>query len=115
MGGDDLDMDSPELAVLFAALEDTARRYLPAAYAQALADNSLRLSRRACIRPFTPTGLGIFEVLGTVDGGRMVITTGHNTGGFSQAPEVARAVTATLNGSFHSMQEIYDPERGLRH
>ena len=113
MGGHALDMDSPELAVLFAALEDTARRYLPSAYAQALADDSLRLSRRACIRPFTPTGLGVFEVLGTVDGGRMVITTGHNTGGFTQAPEVARAVAATLNGSFHPMQEIYDPERGI--
>lgn len=113
LGGSDLDMESPDISVLFEALEDTARRYLPDAYAQALADNSLHASRRACVRPFTSTGLGIFEVLGTTGGGRLVITTGHNTGGFTQAPAVARAVAATLNGSFHPMQEIYDPERGL--
>jgi len=113
LGGADLDLEHPEIAALFEALEDTARRYLPDAYAQALADGSLRRSRRACVRPFTPTGLGVLEVLGAAGGGRLVITTGHNTGGFTQAPAVARAVAATLNGSFHPMQEIYDPERGL--
>lgn len=113
LGEGDLDMGSPEIAVLFEALEDTARRYLPAAYSAALADGSLHASRRACVRPFTVTGLGILEVAGTADGGRLVITTGHNTGGFTQSPAVARAVAATLGGQLHPMQEQFDPERGF--
>jgi len=94
-------------------LEDTARRFLPANLARAIADGTLNPSRKACVRPFTATGLGIFEVLGTEDGGRMVITTGHNTGGFTQSPSVAKAVLATLDGLLHPMQELYNPERGF--
>ncbi len=107
------DPESGEIAVLFEALEQTAQRYLPRNYARALADGSLSNSRKACVRPFTTTGLGIFEVLRAAEGGRMVITTGHNTGGFTQAPSVAKAVVATLDGLLHPMQWNYDPERGF--
>ncbi len=114
LGGRSLDMGSPEIVHLFAALEETARRYFPRAHAQARRDGTLEASRRACIRPFTSTGLGIFEVLGTAEGGRLVVASGHNTGGFAQAPAVAEAVTATLEGRSHRMQTLYDPERGIR-
>jgi len=105
-------IDSPDAVALVRALEETAQRFLPDAYHKALSDGSLRSSQKGCVRPFTATGLGIFEVMGTLGGGRLVITTGHNTGGFAQAPAVAAAVLATLNGALHSMQEKYDPERG---
>jgi D-amino-acid dehydrogenase len=41
----------------------------------------------------------------------MVIATGHNTGGFAQAPVVAEAVGMTLLGSRHPMQWKYWPDR----
>lgn len=108
-----LDMDSPEVSCLFEALEVTAERFFPQAYEQAIRENTLYGKRKACIRPFTSTGLGIFEVMQTTTGGRMIIATGHNTGGFTQAPVVAEAVTATLSGTTHPMQALYDPERGI--
>ncbi len=109
-----LDLDSPQVARLFEALDETARRYFPNAYRQAARDGTLHASRRACVRPFTATGLGIFEVSPTASGGLMVVATGHNTGGFAQAPAVAEAVTATLEGKAHPMQALYDPERGIQ-
>ncbi len=113
IGSQPLDLDSPEIACLFAALEQTAQRYFPRAYEQAVQAGTLDRDRKACIRPFTSTGLGIFEVDSTATGGRLVITTGHNTGGFTQAPVVAAAVTATLIGKSHPMQSLYHPERGV--
>jgi D-amino-acid dehydrogenase len=113
VGNAKLDMDSPEIEILFRALEETARRFLPRNYAKAVSEGTLRGSRKACVRPFTATGLGTFEVLGTENGGRMVITTGHNTGGFTQAPSVAKATLATLDGGFHYMQHKYYPLRGF--
>ncbi len=114
VGSRPLDMSSPEITCLFEALEETARRYFPHPYRRAVGEPWFAESRRACIRPFTSTSLGIFEVLGTSAGGRMVIASGHNTGGFTQAPAVAEAVTATLTGQSHPMQALYDPERGVR-
>jgi D-amino-acid dehydrogenase len=108
-----INLECPDVECLFKSLEETARRFLPANFACAVADGTINTSRKGCIRPFTATGLGVFEVLGTQDGGRMVITTGHNTGGFTQSPSVAKAVLATLNGLLHPMQELYNPERGF--
>ncbi len=113
LGSRDLDMASPEIQRLFEALEETARRYFPAAYARALEDGTLAGTHRACVRPFTCTGLGVLEALGTEAGGRLVVAAGHNTGGFAQAPAVAEAVGATLEGKSHPMQALYDPERGI--
>jgi D-amino-acid dehydrogenase len=108
-----VDMASPQVRALFEALEETARRYFPGAYEAARRDGSLDRSRKACVRPFTSTGLGVFEVLRTDQGGRLVIASGHNTGGFAQSPAVAEAVAETLRGRPHAMQALYDPERGV--
>lgn len=113
LGCQALDMQSPEIARLFEALEETARRYFPRAFAQAVREGTLHDTRKACVRPFTCTGLGGFEVTRTAEGGRMVIASGHNTGGFAQAPAVAEAVATTLEGRPHPMQALYDPERGI--
>ncbi|MEM6456013.1 MAG: FAD-dependent oxidoreductase [Acidobacteriota bacterium] len=107
-----LDMDHPQIAPLFAALEETARRFFPDAYRDAVDSGLVRASRRACVRPFTSTGLGIFEMLPTDRGGRLVLAAGHNTGGFTQSPAVAEAVVTTLRGGHHAMQALYDPQRG---
>lgn len=106
-----LNMDSPEIGRLFEALEETAQRYFPSAYRKAMRDATLYGSRKACVRPFTSTGLGLFEVLPTDEGGRLIITAGHNTGGFTQSPVVAEAVHSTLCGIEHSMQSLYRPDR----
>ena len=112
IGTQPLNMESPEITCLFEALEVTAQRYFPQAYQQALQAGTLYGDRKACVRPFTSTGLGLFEVERTASGGRMVIATGHNTGGFTQAPAVADATTATLLGRTHPMQVLYAPNRG---
>ncbi|MEM1180536.1 MAG: FAD-dependent oxidoreductase, partial [Acidobacteriota bacterium] len=112
LGERELDMASPEIQCLFDALEVTARRYLPDAYARAVKEGTLYGDRKACVRPFTSTGLGLFEVLPTAEGGRLVITGGHNTGGFTQAPAVAEAVAETLGGGTHAMQSLFRPDRG---
>ena len=113
IGSRSLDMNSNEIASLYEAVEENARRFLPRPYSQAVRDGTLQSERKACVRPFTSTGLGIFEVERTCEGGRLVITCGHNTGGFTQAPAVAEAVAAALGGASHPMQALYDPERGI--
>jgi len=112
LGRRPIELGSPELTPLFAALEDTARRCFPRSYRAALRQGSLRGTHRACVRPFTSTGLGLFEVIPTAQGGHLIIASGHNTGGFAQAPAVAEAVRATLEGREHPMRELYHPDRG---
>jgi hypothetical protein len=92
-------------------IEDTARHFFPAAYNQAQADGSLKAQRRYCIRPWTATGLGIFESMQTAQDGLLIITGGHNTGGFAQAPAIGTAVLASLQGKHHPMQTLYHPAR----
>lgn len=111
LGAEGAGADPAELAKMFAAVEDTCRQFFPKAYAQASGDGSLERSRRVCVRPWTPANLGIFEALPTTAGGVGVITGGHNTGGFAQAPSVAEAVVAALAGLLYPMHELYDPQR----
>ena len=65
---------------------------------------------RACVRPWTATGLGIFESTGTDRDGSFIITGGHNTGGFAQAPAVAMAVLAAIERRSHPMHTLYHPK-----
>jgi glycine/D-amino acid oxidase-like deaminating enzyme len=120
VGGRSPQFQSPDLDVLWQAVATTAARFFPAAYAQAvqagmLFGNSNGDSngdsngnpdgdRRVCVRPFTATGLGLLTVEPTATGGRLAIAAGHNTGGFTQAPEVAIAIAHTLAGHYHPMQ-----------
>lgn len=90
---------------------DTARRYFPGQSRRSGGEANLQASLRYCIRPWTPTGLGLFESVPTVGGGALIVAAGHNTGGFAQAPAIARAVAATLNGAPHPMQTLYHPRR----
>ncbi len=94
------------------AVQETARNIFPQArwMTDGLnAENSTE--RRACVRPWTATGLGIFESTETEQGGSFIINGGHNTGGFTQAPAVAQAVLASIERRYHPMQTLYHPQR----
>jgi D-amino-acid dehydrogenase len=67
---------------------------------------------RICTRPWSLGSLGVFSTSPSKTG-FVIVATGHNTGGFAQAPAVAEAVVAKLTGSFHSMHVAYHPERAL--
>lgn len=110
-GHDPSNIDGGELDRLYDAVEDTARTFFPRAFAQAQRSGLLRRSRRFCVRPWTASSLGVLEMAGMSDGGVMVVTGGHNTGGFAQAPVVAEAVSAALQGRDHPMRSRYHPDR----
>lgn len=110
-GLDPGNIDSAELDVLFDALEDTLRRFFPRAYSAAREAGTLDASRQLCVRPWTASCLGVFERVETIDGGTLIVTGGHNTGGFAQSPAVADAVLAAFEGREHTMHTRYHPRR----
>jgi glycine/D-amino acid oxidase-like deaminating enzyme len=101
------DRDGEEAGQLHAAIADRARELFPERIG-----GGAREHPRHCVRPFTSTGLGLFEVAETAAGGTLVITGGHGTGGFVQAPAVAEAVAETLAGQPTPMQQLHHPRRG---
>jgi D-amino-acid dehydrogenase len=103
--------DEREVEAMFGAVEQTAESLFPDWFHAARASGQLHDSRSRCIRPWTPTCLGLFETLPTTEGGAFVIAGGHNTGGFAQSPQVAQAVLAALEGREHAMHRLYHPER----
>lgn len=111
VGSDPAAADPNELEVLFRAAEDTAQTLFPRAHAAAIADGTLVTSRRVCVRPWTSSSLGIFDQLPTVGSGRLIVTGGNNTGGFAQAPAIARAVCDALQGREHPIHAMYNPKR----
>lgn len=111
VGSDPAAADPNELEVLFEAAEDTARTLFPRAHAAAIADGTLEASRRVCVRPWTSSGLGIFDQVAAAGSGWLIVTGGHNTGGFAQAPAVARAVCDALRGRRHPIHEMCSPSR----
>ncbi|BDD05667.1 FAD-dependent oxidoreductase [Aureibacter tunicatorum] len=102
-----------DLKPLYDSLLETVKIYFPEAYELAHLDGSLYEGWKYCIRPFTPTGLGIYEVQDTEDGGIVILTGGHNTGGFTQAPLIAKSVLDTLNNESTSMERTFHPIRGI--
>lgn len=110
-GRDRETIDMNRIDELFRVVEETAGRYFPAAYEAAKRSGLLSSSRRYCVRPWTPSGLGIFEMAPTHKGGVAIVTGGHNTGGFAQSPSVAQAVLAALRGEVSDMHRAYHPER----
>ncbi|RMZ70942.1 FAD dependent oxidoreductase [Pyrenophora seminiperda CCB06] len=113
--------DSPELETLYDELEDVARTYFPRGYAAAKSRVPAAtmypgggLHRKFSIRPFTPTGLGVFDRLPTTRGGQLVITgaAANNTGGFTQAPAIAQAVVRSFLEWHDPIHILFHPERG---
>lgn len=110
-GVDPRNIEETLLEKMYQGLVDTAQKYFPGAYHAAVDAGGVESSFKYCVRPWTTTGLGIFETLVTECGGKCVITGGHNTGGFAQSPAVAQAVLAALEGREHAMHHLYHPDR----
>ncbi len=100
-----------QLEAMYWGIEDSLKHYFPTAYEQAKQSGALEASRRYCVRPWTPTSLGVFETISTISGGKLIIAGGHNTGGFAESPAIALAVLAALTGEFHPMHTLYHPNR----
>lgn len=111
VGTDPENIDAVELDALFAAVDENAQLFFPRAYEAAQESGPPTASRHYCVRPWTASALGIFELAPARGGGLFVVTGGHNTGGFAQAPAVAAAVVAALRGESHPMHDLYRPER----
>ncbi|WP_282611164.1 FAD-binding oxidoreductase [Pelagibius sp. Alg239-R121] len=103
-------IDHARLARLFHSMQDYVGQLFPEALEMARADGSLEAQRKYCIRPWTPTCLGIFEIQ-EAETGCLVVATGHNTGGFSQSTSVAKAALAAMRGDVHPMHSLYAPKR----
>ncbi|GEA87336.1 FAD-dependent oxidoreductase [Cellulomonas cellasea] len=110
--GADLELLEPEWqADLARVLHDTARQLFPGQYATGRERGLVvpgRLSR-VCVRPWTPSCAGVFDDQAEGPGGRLLVTGGHNTGGFAQAPAVADAVSEWIDGSETSVRDSYFP------
>jgi glycine/D-amino acid oxidase-like deaminating enzyme len=85
-GFDPSNIDQELLEHIYACITDTAKQFFRESYQQILEDGSLRDSLKYCVRPWTPTGLGIFETMQAANDDRLIVVGGHNTGGFAQAP-----------------------------
>lgn len=114
-GLDPTNIDPTQLDELYVALDDTVRLFFPHAYEQARRDGTLQASRRHCVRPWTSSCLGVFETVPAAGGGRLIVTGGHNTGGFAQSPAVADAVLDALEGRPNAMHTRYHPARADRY
>ncbi|MEU2389513.1 FAD-binding oxidoreductase [Streptomyces sp. NPDC007369] len=102
-----------QLAALRAGIADTVEGLFPDCGEPAASSRPYdNYGFKYCVRPWTATSLGLYhaEPLGP-GGGLYVVNGGHNTGGFAQAPAVARAVLASLRGETHPMHALYHPER----
>lgn len=111
IGSNPSNLDRAHLDHLFRAVKDTAQVFFPASYARAVAEGMIEQSFRYCVRPWTPSGLGLFEQVAAENHGLLIIAAGHSTGGFAQSPSVGKAVAAALAGNFHPMHRAYHPGR----
>jgi glycine/D-amino acid oxidase-like deaminating enzyme len=110
LGRDLSNVDDEQLSALFESMESYIEAMFPAAYRRAMRTGELRESRRYCIRPWTASSLGVFEIMQATSG-LVIVASGHNTGGFSQSTSVARATVDALQGRVHPMHILYHPRR----
>lgn len=110
-GANPANIDPDELDVLYRAIEDTVAKFFPGPFGEARQSGLLKESRKYCVRPWTASSLAVLELIEHADGGLLIVTGGHNTGGFAQAPVVAQAVAAALAGQAHPMHTRYHPDR----
>lgn len=103
-------VNAEDLAVLYKSIEHTATTYFPEAFETI--KSSVDYDKKYCIRSFTPNGLGIFESIESSTNGHLIITGGNNTGGFTQAPYIAEAISKVFSNEKHPMHQLFHPQRG---
>lgn len=101
-------LDPHQLELMYGELDRIAECYFPQACAVARAGPAYQ--KKYCVRPWTPTGLGVFEIQAATSGLAIVVG-GHNTGGFAAAPAVANSVGAALSGDVLDMHWQFEPRR----
>lgn len=95
------------LLALERAVDDTASKLFPGLKRHASDDlNDIQY----CIRPWAAGCLGIFDIRPTKSGA-LVTSGGQNTGGFSQAPAMAKAFIDLLHGQENPIHWKYSLER----
>ncbi|MDK4717628.1 FAD-binding oxidoreductase [Rhizobium sp. CNPSo 4039] len=99
-----------QLEQLFRSMESYIRGLFPEAYSAALESGELQASRKYCIRPWTASSLGIFEMR-QASSGTLIVASGHNTGGFAQSTAIAAATLDAIEGRSHPMHSLYHPNR----
>ncbi|MEV6973146.1 FAD-dependent oxidoreductase [Kitasatospora sp. NPDC093806] len=109
-GADPHNIDERRLEDIHAGIADTVRLLFPDAYESVGGREGLRRTQKHCVRPWTASNLGLFETIAARNGA-FVVTAGHNTGGFAQAPVIAEAVAHALQGIHHPMHTLYHPQR----
>ncbi|MCB0551770.1 MAG: FAD-binding oxidoreductase [Phaeodactylibacter sp.] len=102
-------ISNSELEGIFESVKHTAQTYFPKAFEAAA--SYIDQAKKYCVRSWTPTGLGIFEAIPATGGGRLIITGGNNTGGFTQSPYIADAVRNVLKGNSHPLKSLFAPNR----
>ncbi|MGW2705511.1 FAD-dependent oxidoreductase [Streptomyces sp. NPDC001340] len=112
-GADPRNIDERKLESIHAAVADTVELLFPETYESIGGRDGLRRTEKYCVRPWTASNLGIFQATRAASGA-FVVTGGHNTGGFAQAPVIAEAVLHALLGRHHPMHTLYHPSRMQR-
>ncbi|MFI1760854.1 FAD-dependent oxidoreductase [Streptomyces sp. NPDC020800] len=112
-GADPRNIDERKLESIHAAVADTVELLFPDTFRSIGGRDGLRPTEKYCVRPWTASNLGIFQATRAVSGA-FVVTGGHNTGGFAQAPVIAEAVLHALRGRHHPMHTLYHPSRMQR-
>jgi len=100
-----------DLMELARCVKETAGQIFPDKFRMAEQRGMLDRHPEFCVRPWTYSGLGIFQCRDMVCGGKFIVTGGHNTGGFAQASMVAEAVRMAVQGKSHAMDQLYHPKR----
>jgi D-amino-acid dehydrogenase len=111
IGVDARRIDRADLHELARCAQQTAEDLFPDKFRRARDSGLLAEPPAFCVRPWTPSGLGVLEMQPTAAGGCLVFSGGHNTGGFAQSPAVADAVACALEGRPHAMHTLYHPRR----
>lgn len=103
-------IDEDLLQAIYNGLIDTAANCFPEQYQSLIETATLTDTLKYCVRPWTPSGLGLFETFKS-KASCMILVGGHNTGGFAQAPAIASAILATMRNNHHQMHVDYHTDR----
>lgn len=103
-------IDPDLLEAIYDGLKDTAATCFPEQFAAMMDAGTLNDTLKYCVRPWTPSGLGLFESFKSQES-CVVIIGGHNTGGFAQAPAIGAAVVAAMRNERHQMHADYHADR----
>lgn len=105
-------IDNNYLLNLGVGVIDVVRKYFPNS---PLLQENIEENLTYCIRPWTASCLGLFSIEKIENGGMIIISTGHNTGGFAQAAVLSNEILRVISGSESDMLLKYNPKRAFNY